>query len=264
MKKYIQIALWIIAIGLVVGILSFVTKKQNDALCTTISVSFLDTALYKYIDETHVTEIVQDGTGAIVGQPLSNLNIAKIEKKLNDDPYIKHAEVYKKINGELSIEVIQRNPVIRIINSQNTSFYIGQEGVVMPISKKVQVRMIIANGHLNFRPDFDTITNIYSRNFDSDVDVKVLRDLHILAVFINNNKFWDAQIQQVFVTEKGEFELIPLVGNHIIQFGGINRYEEKFRNLEATYKKGFPVKGWNKFNKVSLKYKNQVICKKAE
>lgn len=264
MKKYLQIALWIIATGLVVAILSFVTKKQNNALCTRINVAFLDTSIYQYIDEAHVIDLVQAETGTIVGQPLSDLNIAKIEKKLNDDPYIKHAEVYKKINGELSIEVVQRNPVVRVINSRNISFYIGQEGVIMPVSKKVQVRMIIASGHLDFSPDFDTITNIQSKNFDADKEVEVLRNLQTLVNFINDNKFWQAQTQQIYVTEKREFELIPLVGNHIIQLGGVDRCEEKFRNLEATYKKGFPVKGWNQFSTINLKYKDQVICKKVE
>jgi len=264
MKRYIQIALWILAAVLVVAILSFVTKKQNNALCTGINVLFSDTAIYQYIDKSHVIDLLEAEDGAIVGKPIKKLNTAKIEKKLNDDPYIKHAEVYTKINGELSIDLVQRNPVIRVINSQNNSFYIGQEGVLMPVSNKVHVRMIIANGKVNYNPGFDTITNIYDRKFDTNGDIGILRDLHVLVDHINKNKFWIAQTQQIFITKKGEFELVPLVGNHIIQFGSIRGYKEKFRNLEATYKKGFPVKGWNKFNMVNLKYKNQVICSKEE
>ncbi len=264
MRKFVRIGLWLLAIALVVAVLSFVNRKQNDAICTGINVEFSQGSEERYIDEKHVLELLEGENGAIVGQPIKNLNIAKIERKLNDDPYIKHAEVYKKINGVLTIEAVQRNPVIRVINSQNNSFYIGQEGVLMPVSRKVQARMIVANGNINYTPDFDTITNINSNDLNNDKRILILRDLLTLVDYINNDKFWEAQTQQIYVTESGEFELVPLVGNQIIQFGGVERYKEKFRNLEATYKKGFPAEGWNKFDEINLKYKNQVVCRKAE
>ena len=264
MKKFVQIGLWILAIALVVAVLSFVTKKQSETICTGITITFSDTLEKQYIDKNHIIDLLEEEDGTIVGQPISQINIAKTEKKLNDDPYIKHAEVYKKINGELVIKAIQRTPIIRVINKQNSSFYIGQEGVLMPVSQKVQARMIIASGNFDYAPDYDTITNIYSTDLDTIRSILALRDLHTLIKYISNNPFWEAQTQQIYFNEKNEFELIPLVGNHIIQFGEIDRYEEKFRNLEATYKKGFPAKGWNRFNEVDLKYKNQVVCRKVE
>ncbi len=264
MKKFVRIGLWLLAIALVVAVLSFVNQKQNNAICTGISVEFSQGSGEQYIDEKLVLELLEGENGVIVGQPIKNFNIAKIEKKLNDDPYIKHAEVYKKINGILTVEATQRNPVIRVINNQNISFYIGQEGVLMPVSKKVQARMIIASGDIDYSPDFDTITNIYSRDLDMEKSILVLRNLHTLVDFINNDKFWEAQTQQIYVNESKEFELVPLVGKQIIKFGGIERYKEKFRNLEVTYKKGFSAEGWNNFDEINLKYKNQVVCRKAE
>ena len=73
---------------------------------------------------------------------------------------------------------------------------------------------------------------------------------------------YSTQIQQIFVNKEKEFELIPLVGAQIILFGKIDNYKDKFRNLEATYKRGFLYKGWNKYKKINLKYENQVICEK--
>jgi cell division protein FtsQ len=264
MKKFVQIGLWLLAIALVIGVLRFVSKKQSDVICTGIEVSFSDTLDKQYIDKNHVIDLIEEENGTIVGQPIKKYNIAKIEKKLNDDPYIKHAEVFKKINGELVIKAIQRNPVVRVINKENISFYIGKEGVLMPVSRKVQARMIIASGNIEYSPDFDTITNIHNKDLDTNKNILVLRDLYTLVTFINNDRFWEAQTQQIYLTKNNEFELVPLVGNHIIQFGGIDRYEEKFRNLEATYKKGFPAKGWNRYNEIDLKYKNQVVCRKVE
>jgi cell division protein FtsQ len=49
-----------------------------------------------------------------------------------------------------------------------------------------------------------------------------------------------------------------------VVFGSIENYEEKFRNLEAFYKKGLPVSGWNLYKEINLKYKNQIVCTKSE
>ena len=100
-------------------------------------------------------------------------------------------------NNPLSVDdwatTITRN--FSTFQSKDISLYIGQEDVIMPVSKKVQVRMIIASGHLDFSPDFDTITNIQRKNFDADKEVEVLRNLQTLVNFINDNKFWQAQTQ---------------------------------------------------------------------
>ncbi|MDF1548988.1 MAG: FtsQ-type POTRA domain-containing protein [Bacteroidales bacterium] len=264
MKKYLFIALWVAIAAYMVFALTFVSNKQENVLCTAINVKVSDTLENHIIDRNDVLQQLESDGQKILGQPIQNLNIAKIEKRLNDDPFIKHAEVYKEINGELTIEIEPRVPVIRIINASNQSYYIGQYGVLMPLSRKVQTRLIIANGFINYKPDFDTITNIYSNNFDQDDAIKVLRDIHTLVSFINQNVFWQSQTQEIYITEKKELEIIPLVGNQIILFGKIENYREKFRNLEAIYKKGFSAEGWNQFTEINLKYINQVICSKKE
>ncbi|NJO90052.1 MAG: hypothetical protein HC831_14710, partial [Chloroflexia bacterium] len=71
-----------------------------------INVEFSQSLEEQYIDEKHVLELLEGEDGGIVGQPIKKLNIAKIEKKLNDNPYIQHAEVYKKINGILTVEAV--------------------------------------------------------------------------------------------------------------------------------------------------------------
>ena len=56
--------------------------------------------------------------------------------------------------------------------------------------------------------------------------------------------------------------MVPLVGSQIIYFGTIDNYKKKFKKLEATYKKGFLYKGWNKYKSINLKFENQVECEK--
>jgi cell division protein FtsQ len=85
-----------------------------------------------------------------------------------------------------------------------------------------------------------------------------------LAEFITNDKFWNSQIEQIYVNNNYEFELIPRVGSHIIELGRAEDLNEKFENLKILYLRGFNNLGWNQYEKISLKYKNQVVCTKNQ
>ena len=262
MNKYLAIGFWILVSVYLFVVLGFVGGRQKKSLCTSINVIVKDTLKYHFVEKDDLVKLIDPNEGKVLGKPMEDLNISMLEKIINNQPYIKSAQVFKSINGELNIEIIQRNPIIRIINENDLGFYIDNEGELLPLSKKISLRLPIANGYIQFQPDFDSSVNIFADEYKNDENAKILRDLSTLANFINNHEFWRAQIQQIFVNKEKEFELVPLVGAQIILLGKIDNYRDKFRNLEATYKKGFLYKGWNKYKKINLKYENQVICEK--
>ena len=64
------------------------------------------------------------------------------------------------------------------------------------------------------------------------------------------------------MNEDEEMELVPRVGNHTILFGDEKEMDEKFSKLFLFYKEGLSKQGWNKYNVINLKYKDQVVCTK--
>jgi len=260
LKKYINILFWIIFATYFIVVLNFIFNKEDNALCTSINIEFLDTIPHKFITNADVLKIIDPVDKKVLGKKLNDIDVAKIEQNINTQHYVKTAEVYKNINGELNIDILQRKPIIRIINKYGVNFYIDIEGVILPVSKNYIPRLAIVTGNVGYKPNFDTIVNV--KNLDiTKKDIKLLNDIFILASFIRTNEFWNAQIQQINIV-KYEFEIIPLVGNHVIQLGKINNYKEKFAKLEAMYKKGFSKKNINQYKAINLKYKNQVVCVK--
>jgi cell division protein FtsQ len=81
-------------------------------------------------------------------------------------------------------------------------------------------------------------------------------------MYITHDKFLKAQIAQIYVNEQNEFELVPRIGNHIILLGTAEDLDDKFRRLVAFYRYGLNKIGWNKYNVINIKYKNQVVCSK--
>ena len=91
-----------------------------------------------------------------------------------------------------------------------------------------------------------------------------MTDLYQFALFLQKNKFWDAQIEQINVLKGREVELVPRVGDHIVFLGKIDNYENKLERLKEFYRKGLNKVGWNKYDRISVEFGNQIICTKKD
>ncbi|MBN2763484.1 MAG: hypothetical protein JXR41_10365, partial [Bacteroidales bacterium] len=120
---------------------------------------------------------------------------------------------------------------------------------------------LIVNGHI--REPFNTgrTRNIWDSEYDSlSTRQRCIYDVFKLARYIEQDEFWRAQIQQIYVTASGEFELIPRVGSHVIEFGRADAMEEKLYKLKLLYLQGFNKIGWNHYSRINLEYDNQIVC----
>lgn len=216
---------------------------------------------------------------------VSRVDVRKIEDFLADNPFVQKVDVYTTIHGELKIEISQRKPLLRIFNNRNESFYLDQYGKIMPLSYSYTARVLVANGAINV--DYYTLYklsqnqewnidkfmkrhlttkskmhNLSSAELDSIKMIDQYLDLFSLAKNINQNTFWNAQISQVYLNQKGDYELIPRVGNHQIILGSADKIQSKLDKLMIFYKEGLSKTGWNEYSIINLKFKNQIVCTK--
>ncbi len=77
---------------------------------------------------------------------------------------------------------------------------------------------------------------------------------------MEKSPFWKAQIAQAEIAKDGDITLYPQIGRQTIDFGQPENIEDKFKRLDIFFKKILPVKGWNYYQKVSIKYNNQIVC----
>ncbi len=260
MRKLCIILPWLGLLAYLVLSFSFVAAKRKAIVVDKVTVNVSDKNNNFFVEERDVLKMLTDKHEHIVGVNIDSLDLNHIEAIINHHPSIKEANVYRSLNGELHIKVEQRNPIVRVFNMYHESFYIDQEGGLMPLSGKYASHILVANGAIksnyhkyknqNYaKPENDSV---YRHN-------RILFDLYTLATFINDDPFWRSQIEQIFVTN-GRYELVPRLGRHIIKLGPVTNYEEKFRNLKALYEQGLPEAGWNNYKTINLEYKNQVVC----
>jgi cell division protein FtsQ len=55
-----------------------------------------------------------------------------------------------------------------------------------------------------------------------------LKHIKSMCQYILPNSFWMAQVAQIDINGSRQFEIIPTIGNHIIEFGDGNDCDKKF------------------------------------
>lgn len=260
-KKAISIALWSMgALGLVVS-LGFTDREQEQQLCKGLRIRIADQTGHYFIEPGDVLDVLNTKGGKIKGSPMKDINTGLLEKIVYSNPFIGKAEVYSTIDGYVNIDVWQRDPVLRIVNHENEHFYVDDQGVFMPVTDKYSCQVIVASG--NIYDDYAEHSLVYSVPFIKDTMAKpMLLQLNEIALFLKQNEFWDAQIEQIYVNEQSEIELIPRIGDHNILIGSSEGLQGKMDNLFLFYQEGINKAGWEKYSKINLKYKDQVICSK--
>lgn len=241
---------WAVCLSGLLVLMSFISVKKNTQKCTDLKVMLPGNN--NLIERDEIDRILLESSGVLVGRNLDDINIHKLESLLKANPFIEYAKVFADMNGVIHVDVRQRKPLIRIINMANVNFYIDQNGFKIPMSDNYTARVLVANGLIDedFSGKVDTLSS------------QMARDLFRMAKFIRQDTLWNDQVEQLFVSLKGDIEIVPRVGDHKIILGTADSLDTKFRNLLVFYKRAIPKVGWDTYKTINLKYANQIICEK--
>ncbi len=246
-KKIAIILGWLCLAGVIGFSVYFVYMQREAVRCQAIVVN-INPNSPRFMDEAEIASMIEKSGEPIIGHRLSAINIYKLETKLSSYSTLNNVEIFRKVEskgisftGKLVVSLDERSPVIRI-KSAFDDYYLSRDGIRIPVSSNYVGRILIATGSA---PN-DTIKG----------------NLLKMADFINQDEFWRAQVEQVFIQANGELLMVPQVGDYLIEFGPPDDYQLKFRDLKAVYQQGFKTMGWNRYKTISVKYRNQVVCTK--
>ncbi|HTA84462.1 MAG TPA: hypothetical protein VK783_16075 [Bacteroidia bacterium] len=261
-KKILHITGWVVLLGGVVCLLGFAEVKRNTTLCKLVDIRIMQHDSDFFITPTQVSKLIEGQQGEVIGKPMDQINIQKIEALMSANPYIANAEVYATLDGNLEVRLVQKKPIVRIINSDEESYYLDSAGSVVPLSDNYTPKVLVVNGNISEPYNMYAGMNVKKMAHDTSVH-SMLPGIYHLAMYIRNNNFWNSQITQVYVDTAKEFVLVPRVGNQHIIFGDTTDTEQKLDRLWVLYHDGLNATGkWNEYSTINLKYKHQIVCTK--
>jgi len=257
MRKVLKILLIIPVLYLII-IPVFLVHSANSRLCKGISIDIKDSSDYHFVTKRQLLNLVYGSTGRIIGKPVKDVSVSEVESKINGLRELKEAEVYITIDGTVRVYANQRDPVMRVMPNGGGDFFIDNDGVVMRKRNLYTPRLHIVGGNVNISSAMLNGVSV----LDTSIKNSILKDIYYLVEYINDDSFWSAQIDQIYVDNNDQIDLIPRVGNQVIHLGTTENIEGKLRNLAAFYDKVLPEVGWNKYSVINLEFKDQIVCKK--
>lgn len=191
-----------------------------------------------YVTEKAVNKLLIQNNVGVQSVGKETLDLNRVESILKKHEMIENAEVFITIDGTLGATITQRQPIARVMDSQQ--FYIDRKGFKMPLSEYHSARVPIVTG----------------------VSENQLQEVFPLVDYIKNDEFLSRQVVGVERLPSGLYELQLREADFEVFFGRINNIELKFNNFKAFYQKAMKDKKLNTYSKVNLRFGNQVVCTK--
>lgn len=174
--------------------------------------------------------------------PRGKINTLALERRLQAMPSVESASVTELNNGRLRLRVKPLVPVLRVMDG-NSSYYINAAGKTISSDQGNFVDVPVIVGHFKSGKEVARLVPMFS--------------------YIHRHPEYDALVSSVSVSPRGDIIIVPAVTGHVINMGDTSRIEDKFKRLNRFYSEVMPVKGWEYFDTLSVKYSGRVIGTRA-
>ncbi len=249
--KTLLTTMWIcIGTGMVVLLVAAIHKKDLKA-CRGISIHIVGVNNNFFVDKKDIIKTIADNAGdEPVGLAMKYFNIRLIEQELQKDYWVKKAELFFDNNAILNVNVIEREPQARVFAMNGATFYLDTYIMVLPISDKFSARLPVFT---SFPSDIKALNK---------ADSLLLKDIVHLSTEISKDSFSMAMIEQVDITPARTFQMIPKIGNTMIEFGDASDVKSKLERLKLFYRKVIMKAGLNYYSSVNVQFKGQLVAKR--
>lgn len=217
------------ALSVVGGVLLFVVMgaaihHENEQSITGFEVTTVNKDGNEFVDDSDIYTIIKNTQyTSLIGTSIQKAGLERLAAILDNNPYVKRADVYVGADGKVIVKIHQHSAILRVINNEGVSFYLDENGDKMPSSDKFTPRVEVATGL------------IFDKGIPNDTSDGCMRGkLMYLAKKIEANAFINALVQQIYVDENRELELVPAVGNFSILIGDTDRLDGKFADLQSV------------------------------
>jgi cell division protein FtsQ len=253
-RKVLFISLWAVVGSGTLILLIAAIRSRNEKTCQGIAIQVNGEKKGKWLLDRNdiINQLTGNGTEKIKGRSLHSFDLRRLEEKLEKHVWIRDAELFFDNNEMLQVRLEERTPLARLFTNNGNSFYLDNEGKRLPLSDRLTLKLPLFTGFPYERTDFKR------------VDSTLLKGVMNISRHLVADSFWMAQIAQIDITPSRSFEMVPTVGNHIIEFGSGDEVERKFSKLMTFYTTVLNDVGINRYARINVQYDQQVIgIKKA-
>lgn len=250
-RRVIFLIFAVCCLGLISALAIFVNGRQQKKICDKVYITIDNEYNNYFISDREVKDILTKyGTTRIEGLKINEIDLKSLEMRIKSHKFVQDAQVFRDLAGNINIKIKQNRPIARIIHPDSErDVYIDEDGNVLPLSDRFTARVIPITKSENAK----SLTKGFFQDSTGKAYLSLLK-------FIEKDAFWKAQLAQMHIDEKGKIAFLPQIGNETIEFGKPDNMDQKFKKILIFYKKVLPAMGWDKYKRVNVEFKDQIIC----
>ena len=247
-----MILVWCLLGGSGLALLIAAINSKNSSFCNGMEIEINGGTKAYFLNKKDVALMLENqGIKDLNSRKMASFDLLKTEGVLRRNSWIKEAQLYFDNNQTLKVLIRERQPVARLFTVTGSSWLIDSNGVQMALAERNVFRLPVFTGYP-------------VEKFGLRKDSALSRQIINLAIFLNKDPFWSDQVQALNITASKTFQITPLIGSQVIEFGDGNDYEKKFRKLFVFYKTVITQTGFEKYTGINVAFADQVIATRKQ
>lgn len=243
-KIVFKTVLCLVLVGYVAFAFAFVHEENARRKCQGIDLRIVGNTLPDSVMQQGVNSQLSKYRHKLKGERLDKINLEKLENYLSNFSNFESVECSFNPDSRLRITIAPIKPEVRVFSDKGRSFYINRFGKRIDADAEffVDVPVLIA-----------------PQKYESCIPTALS-----VIKFVGEDKDFNQLVAGYKIDGPSDIIIIPRLQGHVINFGDSTRLSEKKAALLAAYKKVLPSKGWNTYDTISVKFKNQIVATRRD
>ncbi len=232
----------VVMLAYIVCALTITAATGDDKRCAGLQIVVRDSVDHRFVTARELARELGSLAADLKNKPLSQVNTDSIEQVLSTIDRIESSRAMILTDGRVLLEVIPMKPVARVFDkSGRKSYYINREGK-----------------HITAVAGFHMDVPVIQADFrDSTFNARMVLPL---LDYLDSHPVWGKFTSMIKVDSPTDMIIVPVIRGHVINLGDLTDLDSKFSRLTRMYREVFPVKGWQTYDTLSLKWGGQVVA----
>ena len=178
-----------------------------------------------------------------IGKAIRSISTDSIENVFKHKEYVEDAQCYITGSNTVKIDIEPIKPVIRLFK-YGKSYYMNREGKLINSDTRFFIDLPVVSG--NFTDKFTPVR------------------LLPMIDYIERTPTLKNLVSCIEVKDSNNVFIIPNIAGHVVNMGTAGGYESKFAKLLRMYREVMPVKGWDAYDTISVKWDYQIVATKRK
>jgi cell division protein FtsQ len=246
-QRILFFSFWMgVAIGMIM-LLAAAVRGRNKERLRSYTIEINAGPGGSFLKQSDVETLLQRSTAGVRGELLALFNLRQVEQKIKTHVWIRDVQLYFDNQDVLHVKVQEKIPLARLFTVSGGSCYLDEQGRLMPLSLEKTVKVPV-------------FTGLSDSVLSTKPDTLLLQQVFGMAQHLVGDSFWSSQVAQIDYTPAQQWELIPVVGDHIVKLGSLTDIEAKLRRLLIFYQQVLSKTGFGRYRMIDVRYDGQVLA----